>query len=99
MNATQPLSFIHKAKQVSLAGIGWKMNGRHLIALIGTILLVSLLISYLTPAYGLYHEAISKQSISKTHASNEKIVEQIDKIEFLKEPIKSVRSIIFLISV
>jgi hypothetical protein len=65
MNETQSLSFIHKAKLVSLASYGWKMNDRHIIAVIGTIIMVSLLIAYVIPAFGSSQEAMSKSSIKQ----------------------------------
>jgi hypothetical protein len=68
MNETPLLSFVHKAKLVSLAGYGWKMNERLVIALIGTIIMVSLLHVYLIPAYGMSQDMIkpSIKQISKT---------------------------------
>lgn len=65
MNETQQFSFIHKAKLASLTGYGWKMNDRHIIALIGAIIMVSLLITYFIPASGLSQDAISKSSIKQ----------------------------------
>ena len=65
MNVIQLLSFIHKAKLVSLAGYGWKVNGRHTLPFIGTFILVSLLIAHLTPALGLSEETTLKPSIKQ----------------------------------
>lgn len=66
MNVRQQLSPIHRAKIVSY---GWRMNDRHILPIIGTISMVSLLTANVSPAFSLSQDETLKpdvKQISKT---------------------------------